>query len=86
MATVGRGRFGLSKLLNKDSGYYPATFVRREGETTLLKRLSWEEAAIYNPRDIAWIKHSSEPSIPVDPTFPTYKDISLIREDPNTLE
>ena len=86
VATVGRGRFGLSRPLNKDSGCYPAIFVRREGETTLLKRLSWEEAALHNPRDLVWIKHSSESksNIPVNPTLPTYKDYSLIRKDPTT--
>ena len=49
VTTVGRGLSGSHRLLNKNSGYYPAIFVRRKGKCTLLKRLSWEEAALHNP-------------------------------------
>eukprot|EP00956_Cyclotella_meneghiniana_P020844 scaffold37267_cov41-Cyclotella_meneghiniana.AAC.1 len=76
--TVGRGLFGLRRPLDKNSDFYPAVFVEREGNCPLLNRLSWEEAARYNPRDIVWIKHTaSKFKTPVDPTLPTYKDYGL---------
>ena len=71
VTTVGRGLF-ISHRLDRSSGYYPAIFVRRDGDCPLLKRLSWREAALRNPRDLAWIKQPSK--TPVDPTLPTYKD------------
>eukprot|EP00956_Cyclotella_meneghiniana_P041819 scaffold240653_cov40-Cyclotella_meneghiniana.AAC.1 len=75
---VGRGLFGLRRPPDKNSDFYPAVFVEREGNCPLLNRLSWEEAVRYNPRDIVWIKHSaSESKTPVDPTLPTYKDYGL---------
>ena len=77
--TVGRGLSGLSQPPNRS--FYPAIFVQREGNCPLLNRLSREEAARYNPRDIVWIKHSaSESKTPVDPTLPTYKDYGLKRQ------
>ena len=74
VTTVGRGLSGSHRLLNKNSGYYPAIFVRRDGECPLLQRLNCEEAALHNPRDLSCIKHPSKSKIPVDPTLPTYKD------------
>jgi len=77
--TVGRGLFGLRRPPD-NADFYPATFVEREGNCPLLKRLSREEAASYNRRDIFWVKHfASESTTPVDPTLPTYKNYGLKR-------